>query len=222
MKTSALLVSVFVFYSESSPAQFQWGIGMNPGISKAKLEANDADLKLRPAFTFAPKIFAGYNWKGTYDLFFKVALMNGGVNSNHGLSATFSNFEFQWIGSVRQPISKNAKMKEAVGLAASTFDLTGNYNCRDNIYLVTQVGLQFVVPGNYHFLFLALDYHYGLREEFRFQRKSKTQSDNIIYGRGSYVAANMDIIFGKEKNIRMKKHKKKSGYRNKPAHHYVM
>jgi len=201
----------FTSIATMTSAQFQWGIGVAPGISIAKLGEHEADFAYQPVYSLSPQIFGAYSWNKKYSLFFKTALLQYGL----------SKVEFQLIGSIRKPINRKLSAKGALGIGAYFLDLGQSdlHRYNDNVYLIFQAGPHFVVPGKFHFLFLALDYHYGLSQEYNFLLSGLHSSvrKNAVYGRGSYLALNTEIIFGKEEQ----KKKKFSSHKKFPKH-FVM
>jgi len=191
-------IATMLIASESS-AQFQWGIGVSPGIGIAKVGEHQSDFRNPPQFSIAPQIFGGYSWYRKYSVFLKSVLPSYDVASK---------IEFQLLGSVRKSINKNVSLKSALGVGTFVFAFgrPDKLSCRHNIYLIAQVGPHFILPGKSHFLFLSLDYHYGLRQEYNYVVTTffTPEAKNVVYGRGSYLALNIDIIFGKEKNPKRK------------------
>ncbi|MFI5134878.1 MAG: hypothetical protein ACHQD9_03390 [Chitinophagales bacterium] len=138
-----------------------------------------------------------------------MAWPNYGTGYTHYHSIQFSNLEFQLLASYRKPVSKKTSLKVILGPAFSGFDFTKNemLTLSNNIYFITQAGFRFTLPGKSHFLFLGLDYHLGFLEEYNFSFPSSDASgtyQNTIHSKGSYLALNTDIIFGKEKKSKPK------------------
>jgi hypothetical protein len=233
MQKKKFLFLILIFNTKIASAQFQGGFGMGALNAYPVLENPADNKKASNSFSFSPRVFANYVYNRKLGATVKLSF------TNYGISVSQNSYSFLKDNGWHYPkpelsisgFYKKQMRRKVCGkiFGGGAFDFPFNaesssniqntsikvsyvYNSKPVFFLLSGAGLVFEMPGKYVYMDINLDYHFGLvsRVCTALSTNKDFEMENVIHSRMSYLALNIDFIFGKEKGKMPFKKKQKA------------